>query len=627
MTHPNFPSWSRSYVGRIQAVVLALVLVLAVGPGETCGQSQDSTQVRRFQMADSYVRAGEFEQAIQILEQLYDESPQNISFYRKLKDAYESVKRYDDALRLVENRIDGSPTPALLSDRARLLHLKGNRAAADSTWDRAIALAPKQTRTYRTVYQTLVNIRRFKKAIDVLHRGREALGRTDAFRTELARLYGLDGQHEEAMREYVALLENAPQRAPFVRNRLQTFVEQGEAIEASIRVLETAVQESPLNRAYRELLAWLHMEVNDYAAAFDVYRAIDRLEQQQGRVLFNFGQQAVNAREFDVATRAFSAILDEHPESEVVPAVQRSLGDAYRKWAQANSDSTSTRRDSSRYRKAGEAYETFLRSYPTHDQYPNVLHKLGTLQLDVYRNLERAEETLTQLVENHPKTEAAEEGQFHLARIALVRDSLDRARLLFSRIARGAQQSSLADRAQYELALLHFYRGEFDGAVTRSQAISQNPGTDVANDAINLKVLIQENRGPDSLNAALQVFAEARLYKRQRKYQSALATLDTLLQRHPSHALVDNARFVKANVHLARRDTSAALDSFKSLADRHPQSPYADRSLYRLATLLESQGNDEAARETYNRLLTDYPKSLRASDARSRLRALLRTQG
>lgn len=627
MTDLHFPWWSRSYAGGIQAVVLGLVLALALGPGATYGQSQDSTQLRRFQMADSYVRAGEFEQAIQILEQLYDESPRNLSFYRKLKDAYESVKRYDDALRLVESRIDGSPTPALLSDKARLLHLQGNRAAADSTWDRAIALAPEQSRTYRTVYQTLVNIRRFKKAIDVLHRGREALGRPDAFRTELAQLYGLDGQHEEAMREYVSLLENAPQRASFVRNRLQTFVEQGEAIEASIRVLETTVQDAPLNRAYRELLAWLHMEVNNYAAAFDVYRAIDRLEQQQGRVLFNFGQQAVNAREFDVATRAFSTILDEHPESEVAPTVQRSLGDAYRKWAQSGADSTSARQDTSLYQNAADAYETFLQSYPAHEQYPNVLLKLGTLQLDVYQNLDRAEETLTQLVENHPETEAAEEGQFHLARIALFRDSLDRARLLFARIARTAQQSALADRAQYELALLHFYRGEFDGAMARSRAISQNPGTDVANDAIDLKVLIQENRGPDSLNAALQVFAEARLHHRQRKYETALARLDTLVQRHPAHPLVDNARFVQANVHLARRDTAATLDAFGALVDHHPQSPYADRSLYRTGILLESQGNDEAARETYNQLLTDYPKSLRASEARSRLRVLLRTQG
>jgi tetratricopeptide (TPR) repeat protein len=592
----------------------------------TQAQRADSTLLRQFQRANAYLQAGKTDQAIKLLEGLYTSAPTNTAFYRKLKEAYQSVKRYDEAIRLVEDRIGDDPTVSLLSEKARLQYQKGTIETANETWDRALRLAPNKPQTYRTVYETLVDIRHFQKAIEVLTQGRSAIDRPTAFRTELAYLYGLDGQFEKAMREYVQLLAESPGRVGYVQNRLRTFVEQDRGIEASIEVLRETVRESPLNRAYRQLLAWLYMEQNNYAAAFDAYRALDRLGEKEGTLLFEFAQKAADAQKYDVATQACRTVLDRHPDSDVAPNVRYALGNLYRRWAQ-ETDSMSAAQDSARYDEARAAYRTFLESYPNHPDYPKALLQLGTLQLDAYRSLDEAESTLNQLVSAHPQTAAAEKGQYHLARIALLRGNFERTRVLFSRLASDAQVSDLADRARYELALLHFYQGKFDAAMARTKATSQNTAADVANDAIELKTLLQANRGPDSLDTALQTFARARLYNRQHKYGKALARLDTLLQTHPRHPLADNARFQQAKIHLARRDTSAALALFRALPERHPRSPYADRSLFRAGQVLEARGRPAAALEVYDRLLTEYPKSLLTGDARGRLRALRQTQG
>jgi tetratricopeptide (TPR) repeat protein len=628
VTHPSFLRRLAGWVLlRPRPVLLTLVLLLYGSADPTRAQQADSTLLRQFQRANAYARAEKTEKAIKLLESLHAEAPSNTAFYRKLKEAYESVKRYDEALRLVEERIGDSPTVSLLSEKARLQYQKGAVETANETWDRALRLAPQEPQTYRTVYQTLVDIRHFRKAIEVLKQGRTVLDRPDAFRTELANLYGLDGQFEEAMTEYVQLLAEDPERVGYVRNQLQTFVEQGQGIEASIEVLRETVQEAPLNRSYRQLLAWLYMEQNDYAAAFDVYRALDRLGKREGELLFDFARKAANAQRYDVATTACTSVLDRYPDSDVAPDVQKTLGDLYRQWADLETDSSTAAADSARYEKARAAYKTFLESHPGHSDSPSTLLQLGTLQLDAFRALDKAEATLNRLVSNYPQTVAAEKGQYHQARLALFRGDLNRARLLFSRLSSEAQESDLADRAKYELALLHFYEGEFDAATARAKATSQNTAADVANDAIELKTLIQENRGPDSLDVALQTFAQSRLYKRQRRRRTALAQLDTLLQNHPRHPLADNARFQQGTVHLARRDTAAALETFRALPKRHPRSPYADRSLFRAGTLLEASGRPAAAAEVYNRLLTEYPKSLLAGDARGRLRALQQTQG
>lgn len=577
-------------------------------------------------MADSHLRSGNTEEAIEILEQLYAEAPGNSSFYRKLKEAYENTKRYEEALELVEDRIDRSPTPILLSEKARLLYQKGDETRANETWKEALSLAPNQASTYRTVYQTLVDIRQFKRAIEVLKEGRSSLDRPSLFRTELAYLYGLDGQHREAMQEYVAYLAESPNRISFVKNRLDTFVRQNEGIGAGIEVLEEAVKDSPLNLAYRELLAWLYMEQDDFEAAFEVYQAIDRLQDQQGKALFAFAQQAGDAREFAVATEAFETVLDRYPESPAAPAAQRALGDLYRDWARSE-NSSSAARDSAHIEDALAAYQSFVESYPNHDDLPQVLLALGTLHLDAYRNLDEAEARLDRVVNTHSNTSAANEAQFQLARIALLRGNNDRARLLLSRLVDQTAGSELAEQARYELARLHFYNGEFEAALTRAEATSANASSNVANDAIELKVLLQENRGPDSLDVPLQLFAQARLSERQHRYDDALTQLDSLLQEYRRHPLADEALFRQAHIHLAREDTSSALETFGALPQQHPRSPYADRCLYQIGVLNESLGHPSAAVEAYNQLLKDHPKSLLASEVRERIRTLQRTQG
>jgi len=607
-------------------LLVALIGAALLAVGSAQAQPADSTELRRFRRADSFLQSEEYEKAIEILESLYEQSPDNSAFYRKLKDAYESVKRYDDAIQLVEARIDQNATPQLIAEKARLQYQKGDEEAADRTWSAAIDRAPRRATTYRLVYQSLLDVRRFRRAIEVLQSARTQLEDDTLFRTELARLYGLDGRHRKAMQEYVALLDENPDRLALVRSRLQGFVDRGEGVEAGTSVLETAVENQPLNTAYRELLAWLYMSTDDYEAAYDVYRALDRLQQSEGRRLYAFAQKAADADQFSVATTALEVVLERYPDAEVAAQARRTLGDTYRRWASPSSEATSLGPDSSaRYDAARRAYRTFLEEHPSHEARPEVLVALGSLELDVYRALDRAQATLKRVVSSDSSAAAADEARYDLARIALFRGNLERAELLFSRLADQAGNDALADRARFELARLQFYQGRFDAAAARAQTTSADPSADVANDAIELSVLIQENRGPDSLDAPLRQYARAQLDMRRRQFDAATARLDSLLRNHGRHALADQARFERARVELALGDTSRAQETLRTLPRRHPRSPYADRSLYRRAQLHEAQGQPEAAISLYNRLLSEYPKSLLAADARTRLRTLRRS--
>lgn len=617
------------FTSMLRFALLATVLLLGTSGRLVMAQpaDADSMQVQRFRLADSYLRAGQHDRAIALLEDLYAESPSTHAFYDKLKEAYESVKRYDDAIALVEDRTGDAPSPVHLSEKARLLYLKGDEEAAFTTWDDAVDAAPEQQTTYRVVYQALADARRFDRAIDILERGREQLNAPDAFRIQIAYLYSLTGEHTAAINEYLALLDENEGRLGFVQSRLNTFIEQDDALTASIDAVESAVREVPMNLAYRELLAWLHMEAQQYRNAFDVYRAIDRLQQENGRGLLSFAHQAADAEAYDVALDAYDELLTRYPDSPVAPEAQHSLGDMHRRWAETSGERLTAARDSlearPHYQAAAEAYRTYLDTYPNRDAVPTVLLKLGRLQQDVFLDLDAAAPTLRTVADEYPDSDAADEARYDLGRLALMRGDFSEARLAFSRLVEQLRTGDLADRARYELALLHFYQGEFETTLTRLRNVNTNTSSDVANDAIELKVLLLQNRGPDSLDTPLRHYATARLEHRQRAFNPSLATIDTLLTTYGDHPLADEARFLRARVLRDQGRPEAALTAFTELPQLFPQSPLADRSLYQAAQLQEQSLDQRgAALDTYTQLLERYPSSLLADKARARIRAL-----
>ena len=286
-------------------------------------------------------------------------------------------------------------------------------------------------------------------------------------------------------------------------------------------------------------------------------------------------------------------------------------------------DQTGARVPAPNYEASLSAYRVFLQEYPNHPYYPEALKRIGRLQQDVFFNLGDAESTLREVLIDYSSSLAANEADYDLGRIAVMRGELEKARIIFSRLEERLRIGELAEKARFQLALIHFYRGEFDASLTLSQVMNENTSTDIANDAIELKVLLFENKGPDSLNSALQMYANASLSKRQRSFNSAIATLDSLILQFGAHPLADDARFLKASTLRETGRIEESLAAFLEFPLIHPQSFLVDRSLFTAAEIYEYElGEDERAAETYTQILTQYPGSLLANKARDRIRII-----
>ena len=614
---------------------MILLAILSLASSATFGsahaQVADSTLNKRFQLAESFMRAGQYDRALPLLEELYRARPEAYVFYDRLKTVYENLKRYGEAIALVNTQLDANPLPVHLAERARLQYLAGMEEAAQASWEEALSTRPDDPTVYRAVYQSMYQVRLIDEAISVLERGRMAVGEADGFHSELAALFVVNGEYDRAMGEYLTLLLKDERQLGYVRSRLGRLADEPQAMEAAVRLTEQAVRRHPQSGPVRELMAWLYLENGQFLPALDAFRALDRLGEKDGRALFNFAQQAGDAGAFEAASSAYGELLRRYPDSVIAPDALYGVASMHEQWGRALGEEASPAANSPTATphtdEAMQTYRLLLDEHPRHALAPAARYQIAQLQWNFYGQRDAAEAALRQLIETTPRHPLAREAELDLGMIAVERGQLVEARRIFARIVGADAQSELVERARYQLALAHLYEGDVETALTVTAAVNRNTSMDIANDAIELRVLLQENKGPDSLNTVLKSYGQVLYLQRLGATEDALREIDALLRANGNHPIADDARFTRAALLHASGAYEASWKAYAEIPMYHRGSPLADRALFRAAEILSDDlENDEEALKYYTRLLTEYPGSVLTAEARTRIR-LLRGDG
>lgn len=607
-------------------ILLALLTLLPVGAlaqrqdirvvdPPSARQTMDSSTAARFQLATEYLRGGQFDRAIPLLEDLYQKQPANKVFSDKLREAYENIKRYQAAIDLIDDLLQqGSQDgPSLRADQARLYHLAGQSEQAAALWDSVLKSSNGAESTYRLVYNSLLRVRLLDRAIEVLLRGRVENVHGILFQPELAHLYGLTGQHEKAMEEYLGLLDASSRQINYVRGRLSRSLEQDGALEAALRVTERHVAAFPDRAVTRDLLSWLKMEAGDYKGAYAHVLAMDHLNGGGGHAIYQFAQRAAEAGAFGVARQAYESVRTVH--------VDALLGIGRMHELQGEAETLSE--GMPHYGAALDTYESLLASHPNHPQRADVMMRMADLYHHVFRDSDAAWAVLRSVAIDFAHQIVSQHARLELGRLALERGDLSEARNVFFLLADAEPPSEYTEQARLEVALMHFYIGEFSQAEQILVVLSEETHDEVANNALSLRLLLLENPVQDSAAAALRTFADASLLLRQRKEDEVIAQTEHMLARWGQHPIADDARLLRARAFRQANMVHEALAAFGELSLTHPDSPHADRSLFNYAEILEQDlGDSVAAADAYTDLLTRYPGSLFVNEARERIRTL-----
>ena len=588
----------------------------------------------KFKLAQSYERAGDFETAVTLYEEAFAKDSTSPVLFDALRRNYLQLKRYDDAISLMKRWLWKTPTdPGLLAQLGSTYILKSDESKAFEMWDRAITLNPKSEMNYRIVGSAMLQSRLFDRTIDLYKRGRTACGNPSLFTSDIAYLYGIMLNYADATREYLNLIRQNQAQLGFAQTSIANYTKSTDGLSASIAVVEEAVKTEPANVSIQQLLAWLYMEGKHFDLAYNVYKSIDEKTNASGRELFNFAERTLREKAFAVAVKTYREIMKTYPKFELMPQVKfgyaRSLeetdesGDTLKLLGGFSpfslKDITELKQ---RYAGAIEAFNRVIGEYPNTEIAARSFLSIALIERDKFFDLEEARSTLETLANKYNRFPAiSQEGKFNLGDVYLASGNLGLAEGQYKSLAEiTVNVNPLREKATMRLAELDYFNDKFSDAVAKLTTITSNPNSDVANDALSLKLFIQENLQSEE---ALKEFARADLLKRQYKLSGALQYFEAIVKKYPKTNLVDESLIEIGDLQAQMGKYTEAVTSYKQLVTDFPESILLDRTLMKIGQVYQLGLNHKAkAIESFQQLLEKFPTSLYANEARRRIREM-----
>ncbi len=605
-------------------LVASLLIALALGPGLASSQTPDAAS--KFRLASALEQAGDLEHAAQLYRELAARDPANTLFTDALQRTLLQLKRYDEAIALVNDRLQRSPRDAtLLTTLGTIYYRAGREKDAASTWDRVLALEPANPNIYRIVASAQVENRLLDRAAETYRRGRAALGDKTLFALELAQLEVATMDYAGATQEFLAWLEQNPSQLSFVQNRLTMFSDKPDGRDAAIRVVQAALHGKEDLRLY-DLLGWLYMEGHDYARAYDAYAEVDRLSTAHGVSLLTFADRAARDKAYDIAARAYRAALSAPLPETRRPAAMfgyaMTLMAAGADSSASNVESPPGRIPESSNSTGAAAFQDVIARYPHTPYAALALFQIGVLHMQ-RDDLDAARQAFDQVRADPSSSPSLRyDVGLKLGSLATLRGDTLGARAAYGVVSAAPDATpDQSDEANFRLAELEYFAGHFEKAAALLEAMSMNLKADIANDAIALRAFLKENLNtPDALLA----FARADFVARQHRNTEAIALFQQVVQRFPQSLVVDDALMKIATLQTGAGLFPDAVATYRTLLDKFKESSIElDKAQFRMAEVYErGLKNTPAAIAAYEQLLAAYPNSLLAEQARKRIRSL-----
>jgi len=579
----------------------------------------------RFMLAQNYEQAGEFQKAKEIYEELYQQQPVNFQFFDALNRVYTQLKEYDKSINIIQQRLNSYPDDInLYGLLGKAYYLNNNEDKAFEIWDQILTKFP-DINNYRIIANYAIERRAFDKAIEYLNKGKQFTEDPRIFSFDLANIYTLTMRFKDAALEYCMLLKAHPNQYHLIESRILSYINKPEALEQTINIVEEFDSDDIVQFDY--LLARLYMEKKQFDKAFELYLEIDKKQNNQGADLYNFANFAYSEKEYELASKVFNEVINKYPNSPIISSAK--LG--YAKTMEEGLNKKLAESDESwkplykiknvnedEVEKIVTAYYELVRLYPHTDVGGESLLRIGNLYLFKMNDLSSAEKYFARLIEEYRNSNYVAEAYKGLAEINIKKDKLESAEENLKKIIEihlaAEEQKNIA---RFELAKLNFYRGDFSSAKEYLNKVLNNLKDNIANDAIELSLLLNTNMNDSSL---LLIYAEAEKFLRQDKFEEASDLFKEIASNKQGFVLRHKAKLKEAEIKLAIGEIEESISLLREITSEKEQNIFADKALFLLGKIYQYGLKDDIkASESYESLLAKFPNSLYLDEAREEI--------
>ncbi|WP_185096834.1 tetratricopeptide repeat protein [Roseivirga seohaensis] len=584
------------------------------------------SQVDAIALANEYYEQGEFEKALTE----YKKLAKNNSNIPRIHDNYLklllSEEEFKEAEKYLKGVIKDNPENFFYKvDLGMLYKSQKEEGKSEQVFDDIIAEQAKdagenqKTNGIRFLAQVFFEKNLREKALETYQQGRKAMNRPEMFSLELANAYQLMNQKQEMVLEYLIFSKSQPQNLSYVKNSFQRVLTEPEDLDTLETTLYDFIQKDAGNPIYNDLLVWTHLQQKNFAAALRQARALDRRLQNNAENIINVGLIAFRNQEYKTAQKAFDYVLTEFPDSPSKNLAQRYvlLADEEVVKQTYPVDTTAIRSLIVKY----DAYKENLRDvFNIIDANRRVAHLYAFYLNEIPKAIEILTENVNQPVGKH---RVIAESKMDLADIYLLNEEPWESILLYAQVERMFKDEPLGYEAKLKSAKLSYFKGEFELAQSHLDILKLATSREIANDALNLSILIKNNTVFDSTDVVMQEYANIELQLFQNQKNEAIVALNQMIEKYPKHSIIDEVYFLMAKTERELGHFDKALAALGVINQTHYFEILGDDALFLTGVILEDDLKDkEKAMDVYLQLLEKYKGSIFVSEARKRLREL-----
>jgi tetratricopeptide (TPR) repeat protein len=603
--------------------IFSLLVVPAMLFSQTFTAGSGETPRPNEQLAQNYFDRGDFDKAIVIYNDLVKGQPNNYQYFQKQIACYQQLKQYDKAEIIIKTRIDRTKQPNLYIELGYNYQLQKDVVTADKNYQLANEKIKENPNYVYNVARDFEQKNLVKEAIQAYNLGME--GNPNAnFDYQIALLQGQLGKMELMIDRLIDYAFKNPNNLILVQNQLTRFISedgQGTFSENLRKALLIRTQKTQ-DIFWNQFMSWYFVQQKDYGKAFIQEKAIYKRNPENFSNILSLARLAIEEKEIDTARNILDFILLNTQDQELL--------------IEANYQLTSLdieKASSKEYAVIEEKLKALLIQFGVSSNSLNLQLLKAHFDAFYLNEFQVAKSILNAALDlpinNYQKADV----KMELADVLLLDQKFNQAIIYYAQIEDDLKNNQMAYEASFKMAKASYFKGDFDWAQKQFKVLKSSTSQLIANDSMEMFLLITDNTAEDSTQVALKKFSKADFLAYQNKNQEALQQFKLVLEQHKGQTIEDITLLRLGKMHEKLNDFSQALNYYQLIIDKHSEGIYIDEALFFSAEIYRKQSQDfsssaeaevakQKAKAYYEKIIFKHEDSIYFIESRNSFRKL-----
>jgi len=572
-----------------------------------------ATFAQNDQLAYNYFEKGEFEKALSIYQDLLKAQPNNTFYVQKIAASYQQLTQYDKAATLLLDRYEKTKQPILLVEIGYNYQLQKDQSKADKYYKQAIAAVTENPNNVYTVANNFEQKVLVQQALQT-YEAASAVNKSMNFDYQMALLQGQLGNTGLMIDRLLSYAYANPQNLIMVQNQLSRFMnEEGEeSFNGALRKALLLNTQKTQDIFWNQFLSWFFVQQKDYGKAFIQEKAIFKRDPQMFMNIVNLAKMATDENEEATAREIFAFVLQNTTDPDLLMEANY--------YVLTMDIDKATAKDLPGIKTRIDALITEYGITP----YSLDLQLLkADFEAFHLKDTKTATVTLNRALELQLNKFEVAKVKMKLSDVLLIDEKFNQAIIYYAQVEEDLKNDAVAHEASLKMAKASYYKGDFTWAQKQLKVLKSNSSQLIANDALELYLLIIDNTVEDSTQTALKKFARADFKLYQNKKDEALAGFKAIQATDKTASIQDVTLLRIGEIYESMGNYDLALQNYQQIIDTYKEGIYVDEALFFSAEIYNKELQQaEKAKPFYEKMLFEHQDSIYFIEARKQFRLL-----